>query len=113
MAAEGLCGLIKADNRRIPGWRVLREYLRGGKIRFFETCINIVRTLPALLYDPRMPEDAADTPHEITHAPESVRYAVMSRPPLAMRPHTRQGRFTPGELEDLKEEANTDIKKRK
>lgn len=113
MAAEGLCGLIRADNRRVPGWRVLREYLRGQKIRFFETCVHVIRTLPALLYDPHVPEDASDRPHEITHAPESVRYAVMSRPPLTILPKTRTGRFTPGELSDRKEQDTSTIKKRK
>ncbi len=113
MAAEGLCGLVRADNRRVPGWRVLREYLRGQKIRFFENCVNVIRTLPALLYDPRAPEDAADVPHEITHAPESVRYAVMSRPPLASVPRVRTGRFTPGEIEDAKEKNENNIQKRK
>ncbi len=113
MAAEGLCGLVRADNRRVPGWRVLREYLRGQKIRFFETCVHVIRTLPALLYDPHVPEDAADRPHEITHAPESVRYAVMSRPPLTIVPKARKGRFTPGELLDRKEQDTSNIKKRK
>ncbi len=113
MAAEGLCGLIRADNRRVAGWRVLREYLRGGKIQIFNSCVNLIRTLPALIYDPHAPEDAADRPHEITHAPESVRYAVMSRPPLSIRPQKRQGRLTPGERLDLQEENSIEIKKRK
>ncbi len=113
MAEKGLCGLIRADNRRVAGWRVLREYLRGKKISFFENCIHIIRTLPALLYDPHSPEDASDSPHEITHAPESVRYAVMSRPALSTPPKIRQGRFTPGELLDNRDENSIDIKKRK
>ena len=33
----------------------------------------------ALLFDPSSPEDASGTPHEVTHAPEALRYAVMSR----------------------------------
>ena len=73
MAAEGLLGLVLADNRRVAGWRVLREYLRRGKIRFAVHCMEIIRTLPALLYDKHTPEDAADYPHDITHAPESIR----------------------------------------
>ncbi|MBQ7036069.1 MAG: terminase family protein [Clostridia bacterium] len=113
MAAEGLTGLIRADNRRVPGWRVLREYLRGNKIRIFANCVNLIRTLPSLLYDARSPEDASDAPHEITHAPESVRYAVMSRPPLPTVKTQKAGRFTPGELQDFKEENTITIKKRK
>ena len=113
LAEAGLFGLIRADNRRIPGWRVLREYLREAHITIFETCVNLIRTLPALIYDPHSPEDASDSPHEITHAPEAVRYAVMSRPASAVPKTVRQGRYTPGELEDLKENENAEIKKRK
>lgn len=91
LAAHGLKGLVRADNRRVPGWRVLREYLApyedeqgqpAARLRVYNTCTNIIRCLPLLQRDDRDPEDAADTPHEITHAPESVRYGVMSRPPL-------------------------------
>lgn len=113
LAEAGLSGLIRADNRRIPGWRVLREYLRSGHVSIFETCVNLIRTLPALVYDPHAPEDAADSPHEITHGPEAVRYAVMSRPSCVVPKPERKGRFTPGELEDLKEDLNAEIKKRK
>lgn len=112
MAGEGLWGLIRADNRRIAGWRVLREYLRGEKIHIFSHCMEIIRTLPALLYDKHVPEDAADYPHDITHAPESVRYGIMSRPPLVTVKKERTGRFTPGELADIREQNEDAIKKR-
>jgi phage terminase large subunit len=92
--ANGLRGLIPADNRRVPGWRQLREWLdpyetndqegqplKTAALRFFSTCPNLIRTLPALQHDERDPEDAADQPHEITHAPEALRYGIMSRPP--------------------------------
>lgn len=113
MAEAGLCGLRRADNRRVPGWRVLREYLRTDSIHFFNSCVHLIRTLPALVYDTHTPEDAADSPHEITHAPESVRYAVMSRPPRALSSAKQTGYFTPGELADRREETENDIKKRK
>ena len=84
MAVHGMPTLIKADNRRIPGWRALREYLKRGqdgvpKMRFFSTCPETVRCLSSLTYDKTKTEDAAETPHEITHLPEALRYAVMSR----------------------------------
>ncbi len=86
MNSAGLCGLKKADNSRITGWRVVREYLRDGKdgksgICIFDTCENLLRCLPLLRFDENVREDAADTPHEITHAPEALRYALMSRAP--------------------------------
>lgn len=85
MRANGLSKLIKADNRRIMGWRVLREYLDekndGVKIRIFRNCTNLIRCIPLLRFDELIPEDCASNPHDITHAPEALRYAVMSREP--------------------------------
>ena len=75
--------MIAADDRRIPGWRILREYLcaKGGHpyIRISSVCRELLTCLPALLCDPDRPEDASGRPHRITHAPEALRYAVMSR----------------------------------
>jgi hypothetical protein len=39
----------------------------------------LTTSLPALLCSPTLPEDASDRPHIYTHAPEALRYAVMSR----------------------------------
>ncbi len=79
----GLSGLIAADNRRIEGWRLVREYLTAQKgeepaLGFFACCTNIIRTLPRLIFDKSAVEDAATYPHEITHAPDALRYGLMS-----------------------------------
>ena len=42
-------------------------------------CRELIRCLPALLFDKNRPEDAAGEPHSITHSPEALRYALMSR----------------------------------
>ncbi len=86
MTAHGLTGLKKADNARITGWRVVREYLKDdssgkSKLCIFHCCENLLRCMPLLRFDDTVREDAADTPHEITHAPEALRYALMSRTP--------------------------------
>lgn len=86
MSAAGLRGLRKADNARIAGWRVVREYLKDGgdgqaSLTIFTCCENLLRCLPLLRFDNNVQEDAADSPHEITHAPEALRYALMSRQP--------------------------------
>lgn len=86
MAMHGLSGLKKADNTRITGWRVVREYLKDGedgksRVCIFKCCDNLLRCLPLMRFDDTVREDAADTPHEITHAPEALRYALMSRTP--------------------------------
>jgi phage terminase large subunit len=83
---QSVCGMppmCAADNRRVPGWRVLREYLSptktGARLWISSECTELIRSLPALLCDAVRPEDASDEPHSITHAPEALRYAVMSR----------------------------------
>lgn len=84
--AKGMPPMRPADDRRVPGWRVLREYLsaKAGHpfIRISSECKELIECLPALLCDVRRNEDASDSPHKITHAPEALRYAVMSRPQL-------------------------------
>lgn len=121
MAQNGLVGLVKADNRRVEGWRVLREYLRPfevegrkrSKLLIFDHLINLIRCLPSLVYDSRNPEDCADYPHEITHAPEAVRYGVMSRPmPNLEKARLSGKRYTKTELDDLKININTVVKRK-
>ncbi|MBR6709649.1 MAG: hypothetical protein IKL84_08240, partial [Clostridia bacterium] len=79
----GMPPLRRADDRRIPGWRVLREYLREdapAALHISSACPTLIHSLSSLRFDPLRIEDAADHPHDITHAPEALRYAVMSRP---------------------------------
>ncbi len=82
-SVTGMPPMLSADNRRIAGWRVLREYLSAREghpfIRISSECKELTDCLPALLCDPNKEEDACDRPHKITHAPEALRYAVMSR----------------------------------
>jgi hypothetical protein len=86
---------IKADNRRVTGWSQVRAYLswernRDGKLvrspmfQVFENCTNTVRTMPGLVYDKHNPEDVDSDGED--HAPDMVRYALMSRPALTIVP---------------------------
>lgn len=84
MSAErGMVAMLPADNRRVQGWRVVREYLslRDGKPRLFisRSCTELIRSMQGLLCDRRRAEDASSEPHALTHAPEALRYALMSR----------------------------------
>lgn len=87
----------KGDNNRIGGWDMVRERLCGmdgdpevnngvGTPMWyvFKTCTHIIRTLPAMQHDEDNPEDA-DTDGE-DHAPDTLRYAFMSRPWKRPRP---------------------------
>ena len=84
-AVRGMPPMLAADNRRIAGWRILREYLseeaNTPHLRISSNCHELIRCLPALLCHKERPEDASSEPHGITHAPEALRYAVMSRLP--------------------------------
>lgn len=85
------CGipLSRAENNRIAGWYDLREWLKvftdeQGRMRaaltVFKNCENLIRTLPSISHDPIDPNDVATIPHELTHAPDALRYFVAGRP---------------------------------
>ncbi len=82
MSVPGVPPLIRADNRRVPGWRALRELFRG-RLTIFSTCSELIRCLSALLISQANPEDASSEPHAVTHAPEALRYACFTRVPSA------------------------------
>lgn len=73
----------KADIARVVGWNRVREYLADapdGKpyLQVFDTCENLIRTLPEMMFDERKTEDMKD--HAEDHLPDSLRYGLMSRP---------------------------------
>jgi phage terminase large subunit len=77
-------GLVKASNQRVQGWMVLKEYLKmrpDGKpgLLITENCARLIRDLPALQHDEKNPSDVAKIPHDITHAPDAVRYGLVFR----------------------------------
>jgi len=93
-AVTGMPPMIAADNRRIPGWRLVREYLGGEKPRLHiqSGCSELIHSMSALLCDRARNEDASSEPHAVTHAPEALRYALMSRLPMEARA-TREDPF--------------------
>ena len=75
--------LTKVSNDRINGWMETKELLRvtpdadGNpycRLKVFSTCKNMIRCIPALQFDEKIVNDAAKQPHEITHAPDALRY---------------------------------------
>jgi phage terminase large subunit len=88
----GVKNLRKANNRRVPGWHNVSEFLKviettdnegnpikTAKFKIFKTCLNTIRTLPAVAHDEKYYDDVADEPHELTHTPEMLRYGLMTR----------------------------------
>jgi hypothetical protein len=87
----------RADNKRVAqmgalgGWDQMRQRMKGDgdgrpMIYTFSTCVDSIRTIPALQHDLDKPEDL-DTDGE-DHAADEWRYACMSRPyqPMAAQP---------------------------
>ncbi len=81
--------LTKVSAARAPGWAILQEWLmprpdRDGeerpRLRIFATCSNLIRCLPSLEWDSAAPGDCRTEPHELTHAPDALRYFAMGRP---------------------------------
>ena len=64
--------------------------VKRPKIRIFDTCLNLIRTLPGLQHDEKDPNDAAKEPHELTHAPDALRYFCDGQPLPAERPGERE-----------------------
>lgn len=78
-----------ADNKRVPGrgamggWDQMRGRLVGDEdglpmIATFSTCVDSIRTIPALQHDSLKPEDLDSDMED--HAGDEWRYACMSRP---------------------------------
>lgn len=80
---------LRADNKRTPGrgamggWDQMRARLVGDgdgnpMIVCFSTCLDSIRTIPALQHDQSKPEDLDSDMED--HAADEWRYACMSRP---------------------------------
>jgi len=78
-----------ADNKRVPargamgGWDQMRGRMVGDDdgnpmIVVFSTCVDTVRTVPALQHDQNKPEDLDSDMED--HAADDIRYGCMSRP---------------------------------
>ncbi len=86
---ENGCTLWRVDNSRVAGWMELKELLqpkedeqgcRTAQLKIWSNCRHLIRTLPSLAVDPHNPNDTAKEPHELTHAPDALRYFIAGRP---------------------------------
>lgn len=101
--------VVKGNNERVPGWRLLRETLEwtespeGGtlvlpRLHVFSNCSNLIRTLPLLIMDRNLPEDVDSSGED--HAADALRYGLMyafsggGSPKNALpRVHVKRGRL--------------------
>jgi phage terminase large subunit len=104
-----------SKNSRVQGWYELKEWLKvcatvdeqTGKevdatnLVIFDTCPNLIRCLPLLQHDEHDPNDVATEPHELTHAPDALRYWVTGRPtPTETTVHKARVVWEPDQYED-------------
>lgn len=82
------CGipLIKAGNDRVQGWHNVKEWIKPrdvitptGTVKrpwllISKDCKNLIQNMQLLQHDERKKDDVATQPHEITHAPDALRY---------------------------------------
>lgn len=77
--SEAGLDLTRSNNDREAGWLAIKELLRlddegEPKLRIFSQCRELIRCITDIQRDPKKPNDTANEPHEITHAPDSLRY---------------------------------------
>ncbi len=88
-STQGKIWFRRADNRRVAkmgalgGWDQMRRRLQGDgdgrpMLYTFSTCVDFIRTVPALQHDLDRPEDINTDGED--HAGDEARYACMSRP---------------------------------
>lgn len=76
--------ITKAKNQRVGGWQNTRRYLAPSpvdqviRLKVFDNCTNLIRTLPMMRHDRSNPEDL-DTKDE-DHAVDALRYLLGCRP---------------------------------
>ena len=72
---------LPGSNRRVDGWNLMHQYLwhsaeKMPRMRYFFTCRDSIRTIPALIHDEKKPDDL-DTDGE-DHAADVDRYFLTS-----------------------------------
>lgn len=85
--------IVKSSNDREAGWLAIKELLKTdangiSKLVIFDNCTELIKCLPALQVDPKRPTDCSTEPHDITHAPDALRYFAVywSRPAEPEKP---------------------------
>ena len=99
--AEHHLPLVKVTSKRIEGWYAVREWIKpmvdeegndGAMLKIFDCCTNLIKSMKEIQYDENTVEDCATEPHELTHAPDALRYWCVSRTLKAIQEDTRSYR---------------------
>ncbi len=74
--------LTKSGGGRVEGWMSVKEYLKPfididgqkrAKLTIFDSCTELISSLPALLHDNANPSDVSSHPHKLTHSADAIR----------------------------------------
>ena len=108
--------LEKSNNDREAGWLAIKELLKirndgQPRLKIFRNCTKLISDLPALQYDDKRPTDTAHEPHEITHAPDSLRYFAIYWTYPAVKKILLEEHKLPWELDGEKQNHGFDFMK--
>lgn len=111
--SENGIDFITTKNDRIEGWLCLKELLKvyevkdpytgevykTADLKFFSNCTKLIKYMPIVQRDEKDPNDVAKEPHEVTHAPDAIRYfAGEYSKPFYETTGNISGTWTRGEL---------------
>lgn len=79
---------VESKNNREDGWLAVKEWLevieerdidtgathKTSRLKIFRNCTNLIRCMASIQADEKNPNDCAIEPHELTHAPDALRY---------------------------------------
>lgn len=91
--------VVRGDNNRIEGWRHMKQWIHSRRFHVHLGCRHFWRTVPAMVYDEKDPEDMDDRGED--HCAEAARYGLMSRPKPEGVKGEKIGLFTPKHIEKL------------
>ena len=97
--------LTKSSNDREAGWLAVKELILPNsngecRLKIFSNCRELIKCLPALQRDSKRPTDCATEPHEITHAPDALRYYAVSWAKQASNYEVKRVKYRDDWLED-------------
>lgn len=90
-------GILRASSSRVQGWMALKELLKPMRsqsdrpgLLICESCGGLLGDLQSIQHDEKKPEDCATEPHDITHAPDALRYFAVTRTIVPSREVSRE-----------------------
>jgi phage terminase large subunit len=85
--------LTQSSNKRVQGWLSVKEAIKvfetrsvdtgleikDSKLKIFNNCETLIKYIQQIKTSESDPNDVADTPHELTHINDALRYFAVTR----------------------------------